>query len=476
MQVTETTADGLKREFKVTVPATEVQKKMDVRLNELGQRIKLPGFRPGKVPLPLLKQRYGGSILGEVVEQTVNDSSTQVMTERGLRAAGQPQIEILSSAEGGDLEYKMAIELIPDISPMDFSTIKLERLVVDVPDADVDQAIERTAKRFRKSEPIAQARPGRLEDVMVIDFVGSCDGVEFPGGTATGYHLELGSNAFIPGFEEQLVGAGVGEHRTVKVQFPADYPNKDLAGKDAVFEVDVREIRELAPVEINDELAKSLGTENVAALRESARKRISDDYAVVTRGRLKRQLLDILASSHQFEVPAGLVETEFSAIWRQIESDRQQGRLDPEDAGKSEDDLRTEYRDIAVRRVKLGLLLSEVGRINNVQISNDEMSRAIINEARRYPGQERQVIEYYQKSPQAMLQLRAPLYEDKVVDFMLELAKLTERHVTVEQLTKEVSEPDSTAAPAAASAEKPSGGKRSKKKTGDSSGESTADS
>ncbi|MGH6932704.1 MAG: trigger factor [Dongiaceae bacterium] len=476
MQVTETAAEGLKREYKVIVPATEVQQKMELRLNELGQRIKLPGFRPGKVPLPVLKQRYGRSIMGEVVEQTVSDSSTRVMNERGLRAAGQPHIEIVSSAEDGDLEYKMAIELIPDISPMNFSTIKLERLVVDVPDADVDSAIERTAMRLRKSNPSTEARPGKSGDVLVIDFVGRCDGVEFPGGAATGHHLELGSKAFLPGFETQLVGASVGDHRVLNIKFPADYPNKDLADKDAVFEVDVREIRELAPVEINDELAKSLGEESVASLRNSARKRIGEDYGVVTRSRLKRQLLDVLADGHQFEVPPGLVETEFSAIWRQIEADRQQGRLDPEDAGKSDDDLKKEYRDISVRRVKLGLLLSEVGRLNNIQLSNEEMSRAIINEARRYPGQERQVIEYYQKSPQAMLQLRAPLYEDKVVDFMLELATLSERHVTPEQLTKELSSAEPADEPAAGDGEKASGGKRAKKKTADSAGESAASS
>jgi trigger factor len=473
MNVTETAADGLKREYKVVVPAAQVQQKMESRLNELGQRIKLPGFRPGKIPLPLLKQRYGRSIMGEVVEQAVSDSSTQVMNERGLRAAGQPQIEIVSSAEDGDLEYKMAVELIPDISPMDFSAIELEKLVVDVPDSDVDKAIETMAKRFRKSNPLAEARPARAGDVIVIDFVGRSGGIEFPGGSATGYHLELGSNSFIPGFEDRLIGASAGEHRAVDIKFPDDYANKELAGKDAVFEVDLKEIRELAPSEINDELAKTLGAENIAALRDAARKRIGEDYGVITRGRLKRQLLDVLAEGHQFEVPPGLVETEFGAIWRQIEADRQENKLDPEDAGKSDEDLKKEYREIAVRRVKLGLLLSEVGRLNNIQIGNDEMSRAIINEARRYPGQERQVMDFYQKSPQALLQLRAPLYEDKVVDYMLELAKVSERHVTPEQLTKELAQPE-PAGEATASGGKTGGGKRSKKKSADAAAESAA--
>ena len=444
MQVTETNTEGLKREFKVIVPAHEVQDKIEGKLTELGRRIRLPGFRPGKVPLPLLKQRYGQTVRGEVVEQAVNDSSAQVMSERGLRAAGQPQIEILSQVGEGDLEYKLAIELVPDIKPVDFKTLQLERLAVEVPEKEVNDAIERAAKRFRKSAPIAAARPAQSGDVVVIDFTGRIDGKEFAGGAATGHHLELGAGSFIPGFEDQLMGAGAGDHRDVKVTFPADYPNAELAGKEAVFAVDVKEIRELAPVEVTEDLAKALGAADVASLHETIRKRIGSDYASVARSRLKRQLLDALAARHEFEVPAGLVEAEFGAIWAQIEADRSRGRLDPEDANKSEEQLKQEYRDIAVRRVKLGLLLSEVGRLNNIQVSNDELSRAIVNEARRHPGQERQVLEYYQKTPQAQIQLRAPIYEDKVVDFILELASVTERTVSPEELAKLMNE--STAA------------------------------
>jgi len=444
MQVIETNTEGLKREFKIVVPATEVQERIDGRLSELGRRIRLPGFRPGKVPLPLLKQRYGQTVRGEVLEQAVNDSSAKVISERGLRAAGQPQIEILSQVGEGDLEYKLAIELVPDIKPVDFKTLQLERLAVEVPEKEVNDAIERAAKRFRKSAPIAAARPAQSGDVVVIDFTGRIDGKEFAGGAATGHHLELGAGSFIPGFEDQLMGAGAGDHRDVKVTFPADYPNAELAGKEAVFAVDVKEIRELAPVEVTEDLAKALGAADVASLHETIRKRIGSDYASVARSRLKRQLLDALAARHEFEVPAGLVEAEFGAIWAQIEADRSRGRLDPEDANKSEEQLKQEYRDIAVRRVKLGLLLSEVGRLNNIQVSNDELSRAIVNEARRHPGQERQVLEYYQKTPQAQIQLRAPIYEDKVVDFILELASVTERTVSPEELAKLMNE--STAA------------------------------
>ncbi len=440
MQIIETNTDGLKREFKIVVPAKEVQDRIEGRLTELGRRIRLPGFRPGKVPLPLLKQRYGQSVRGEVLEQTVNDSSAKVISDRGLRAAGQPRIEILSQVGEGDLEYKLALELIPDISPVDFKTLTFERLAVDVPEKDVTDAVERAAKRFRKSNPVATPRPAQSGDVVVIDFVGRADGAEFPGGSATGHYLELGSASFIPGFEEQLIGAAAGDHRDVKVTFPADYPNAQLAGKAAEFAVDVKEIRELAPIEINEELAKALGATDVANLHETIRQRIGNEYSGVARSRLKRQLLDALAERHQFEVPPGLVEAEFSAIWAQIESDKSRGRLDPEDAGKSDDQLKQEYRDIAIRRVKLGLLLSEVGRLNNIQVSNDELSRAIVNEARRHPGSERQVIEYYQKTPQALVQLRAPLYEDKVVDFILELATVNERKVSPEELATLVNE------------------------------------
>jgi len=448
MQIIETNTDGLKREFKIVVPAQEVQDRIEGRLAELGRRIRLPGFRPGKVPLPLLKQRYGQSVRGEVVEQTVNDSSAKVISDRGLRAAGQPRIEILSQAGEGDLEYKLALELIPDINPVDFKTLTFERLVVDVPEKEVTDAIERAAKRFRKSNPVAAPRPAQTGDVVVIDFVGRVDGKEFPGGAATGHYLELGGGSFIPGFEEQLVGVSAGDRRDVTVTFPADYPNAELAGQAAEFAVDIKEIRELAPIEINDELAKALGATDVANLHETIRQRLGNEYVAVSRSRLKRQLLDVLAQSHQFEVPPGLVESEFSAIWAQIEADRERGRLDPEDAGKSEDQLKQEYRDIAIRRVKLGLLLSEVGRLNNIQVSNDELSRAIITEARRHPGSERQVIEYYQKTPQALIQLRAPLYEDKVVDFILELAAMNERKVSPEELAQLINE-SATPAPSA---------------------------
>jgi trigger factor len=416
-----------------------VQQRVDSRLTQLGGGLKLPGFRPGKVPMPVLKQRFGKNVMGEVLEQTISDSSQKLLSDRGLRPAGQPRIEILSGADKGDLEFSMAVELIPDIKVMDFKSVKLERLAVDIPEAEVEQAIERAAQRYRKTQALAAPRPAQKDDVAVIDFVGKVDGTEFAGGSANDYHLQIGSGSFIPGFEDQLIGASAGDSKTITVTFPAEYPRAEVAGKEASFDVTVKELRELAPLVVDDDLAKEMGAKDLAELRENMRKGLAAEYGNLSRTRTKRQLLDILADRHAFDSPPGLVETEFTAIWNQIEADRQLGRLDPDDANKSEDELKKEYREIAVRRVKLGLLLSEVGRINDVQVSNDEMGRAIMNEARRFPGQERKVIDYYQKTPQAMIQLRAPIYEDKVVDFILDQAEVSERKVSVEEFTKEMS-------------------------------------
>jgi trigger factor len=445
MQVIETNAEGLRREFKVVIPASDFQSRLEMRLQEVGRSIRVPGFRPGKVPMSLLKQRYGRSLLGEILERTVSDSSSQLMSERGLRPAGAPKIEIVSFEEGNDLEYSLAVELIPDITPTDFREIKLDRLVAEVPDSEVEAALQRLADRHRRTRPVETPRPAAKGDVLVLDYVGRVDGKEFAGGSATEQYVELGVAGLLPGFEEQLLGAKAGDHVDVKVTFPEEHPNKELAGREAVFSVTVREHREPQAVAVDDEFAKELGAENLEALRRVMRDRIQNEYAALTRSRLKRQLLDALAATHEFTLPTALVDAEFDAIWRQIEADRKEGRLDPEDQGKSEDELKAEYRDIAARRVKLGLLLSEVGRLNNILVGDEEVGRAIMAEARRYPGRERQVVEFYQKTPQALARLRAPLYEDKVVDFILELAQITERKVTPEKLLSlpgaETSEP-----------------------------------
>jgi trigger factor len=437
MQVTETLAEGLKREFKVVVPAADIEKKVTERLTRLAASARLPGFRPGKVPTALLKKRYGSTVMGEVLEQAVSDSSAETIRSRGLRPAMQPKVSIAKFAEGEDLEYTMAMELLPDIEPVDFSSLELERLTVEVPESEVDEALKGLAARQRRSEPVAEPRQARQGDILVIDFVGRLGETEFQGGSGQDYHLELGGGSFIPGFEDQLVGAMPGEERTVTVTFPADYGNKDLAGKDATFTVTVKGIREPVQTPVDDELAKAVGLENLDALRGQISEQIQNEYKGLARVRMKRTLLDALADRHQFPVPPGMVESEFDEIWKQIEADRKDGRLDPEDAAKSEEDLRRDYRAIAERRVRLGLLLSEVGRANNIQVTAEELNRAVLDEARRFPGRERQVFEFYQKNPEMVARLRAPIYEDKIIDFILELAKLTERNVSPQELNEE---------------------------------------
>jgi trigger factor len=434
MQVTETLAEGLKRQFRVKLPAQEIDQKLDQRLRQLSATMRLPGFRPGKVPLPLLKKRYGGSVMGEILEQAVQDSSSRALAERGLRPATMPKIEITAFGEGTDLEYTLALELLPDIKPIDFATLDLERLKAEVSDETVEQTIERMRERAKRTEPVDPPRPAASGDVVVIDFEGKVDGELFAGGEAKDFPLEIGSNRFIPGFEEQLVGAGAGEARTVEVSFPADYPAEKLAGKAASFAVTVKEVRAPVLAALDDAFAKSMGIDTLEALRKAVREQIERDYASAARMKLKRQLLDKLAEAHHFTVPDGMVDGEFEGIWKQVQQAKEKGTLEPDQAAKSEDELKVEYRGIAERRVRLGLLLSEVGRLNNIQVNEDELKRAVVDEARRYPGQERQVIEHYRKNREAMDDLRAPIFEEKVVDFIVELAKVNERAVTPTEL------------------------------------------
>ncbi|MFI5017470.1 MAG: trigger factor [Dongiales bacterium] len=438
MQVTETVAEGLKREFTVVIPAQSFKERIETRLKDRQRSMRLPGFRPGKVPMALVAKHWRQQVTGEELQSTIGDSSAQIVSDRGLRPAGQPKIEITNFSDDADLEYKMALELLPEIEPMDLSQLELTRTTVEVPDAEIDQALERLATDQAKSEPVAEPRPAAKDDVVVADFVGRIDGVEFEGGKAEGHYIRIGSNQLIPGFEDQLVGAMPGEKREVKVTFPADYPRRELADKQAVFDVEVKELRQLLPAAIDDELAKSLGLDSLEALRQRVREQLEGEYGAATRTRLKRQLLDKLAENHNFEMPPGMVEAEFQQIWSQVEADRQAGRTDPDDKDKSEDELKAEYRAIAERRVKLGLLLSEIGRRSQVEVKQDEMGRAIMAEARRYPGQERKVIDFYQNNPDALARVRAPLYEDKVVDYILDTAKVTDHKISPEQFAEEL--------------------------------------
>ncbi len=436
MQVTETNAEGLKREFKIVVPAGQIADRIETRLKEVGQTVRIPGFRPGKVPMPLLRKKYGPSVLGEVIEKTVNEGTGQALNERNLRPAMQPKIEITSYEEGGDLEFSVAMETLPEVKPIDFASIELDRPKVEVPDSEIDMALTRIAERNEKSEPVEGAQKAANGHVAVIDFTGKREGTPFEGGAATAYHLKLGSGGFIPGFEDQVVGMAAGEEKTIEVTFPEEYHNAELAGQPVQFDVKLHEVRQSVTPAIDDDLAKSVGLENAEGLRQAVRDEIEREYATASRSIVKRRLLDILSDRHSFEVPQGMVEMEFDAIWKQVEKDKEQGRLDEADQGKDDEQLKQDYRAIAERRVRLGLLLSEVGRQNEISVTQEDVNRAVLNEARRFPGQEHMVFQYYQQNPEALNMLRAPIYEDKVVDFILELAKIAEKPVSPDELNK----------------------------------------
>jgi trigger factor len=472
MQVTQTAVDGLKHEFKIVLSAKDIEEKIDHRLSELATQVRIPGFRPGKVPLGILKKRYGDSVLGEVVERAISDSSQQAIMEHGLRPAMQPKIEVTSFEKGTDLEYKMAIEVMPKIEPMDFSTLDLERIVAEVPDEEIDKALERLAAQHKKTDTAPAGHKAQKGDVVVIDFKGFVDGEAFAGGEAEGHYLELGSGQFIPGFEEQLEGLEAGAAKTVAVTFPADYGAKHLAGKEARFEVTVKEVRTPVPSQIDDQLAKDMGLENLEALRKTMRERIEREYGEVTKQRLKRALLDALAVAHDFPVPPGMVDMEFEQIWHQIEESKKKGELDAAEAAKDEEALKADYRAIAERRVRLGLLLSEVGQRHNITVAAEEVNRAMLEEARRFPGQERQVLEYFKNSPEALAQIRAPLFEGKVVDFIVELAKPKERKVSLAELLAEPAEEEAGTEKPAKPAKKASSRKKgeSKKAASESEG------
>jgi trigger factor len=517
MNVTETSADGLKREFKITIPASEVEDKIAKRLDEVGRMVRIPGFRPGKVPLSLLRKRYGAAVRGEVLESAVQDSSAETIRERNLRPALPPRYELVSSAEGADLEYTLSLEVLPDLPAPDFGALGLEKLVAQVPDEDVEKALERLAESQRKSEPVE--RPAEAGDILIIDIIGHVGDQEIPGSRGEGREIELGAEGLLPGFSDQLTGVSAGEQRDVKVTFPA---------KEGVFQVSVKEVRRRLPAAIDNTLAEAVGLESLDELRDEIRQRMRRDYDALARQRLKRALLDRLAERYDFPVPPGMVEMEFNTIWGQYEAEREatrqlaarasqnpnegaalppgEGPIDagnviapeetalegaterapataeaekpaehasepashhaiphpgsgsepidaaaivapeetalegasdtePAAANDAEDEkTREEFRRIAERRVRLGLLLAEVGRNNNIQVSQEELNQALLQEARRHPGYERQVFDYYRKNPDALNNLRVPIFEDKVVDFIFDLAKPAERSVTPQEL------------------------------------------
>ena len=434
MQVTETKNEGLSREYTLVITAADFENTVTNRLEELSKTINLPGFRKGKVPISLLRKKHGRDVMGEALDKAVNDAATKVLSDNELRPAMQPKIEIVKFEDGQDIECSLAVEVMPIIEIGDFSKIAVERPVTAADESEVDKTLERMADAYKTATPLAKARKSKTGDMLVIDFAGSIDGTEFPGGKAEDYSLELGTGSFIPGFEDQLIGKNAGDDVEVKVTFPAEYGAEELAGKDAVFACKVKEIQESKPSAIDDELATKAGMENLEALKTAIRDQHSQGFNEISRQKAKRALLDALNDAYSYELPQGLVEAEYDSIVKAYEQAKEAGQ-DVEEMTDAERE--TDFRDIAVRRVKLGLLFAEVGRENNIQVGQDDLQKAILKESQNYPGQEQMVFKYYQENPEAMQQLSGPVYEEKIVDFIMELAKVTDKTVTVDELMAE---------------------------------------
>ena len=445
MQVTETLSEGLKHEFQVSVPAADLDAKADAKLVDLKDKVRINGFRPGKVPVAHLKKIYGKSVMAETIDQTIRDTNTQIFTERGFRLATEPKVtmpteeaeveKILSGQS--DLTYTVAVEVVPAITLADFKTFSVEKPVADITDADVDEAIKRLADANRSYAAKAEGAKAESGDRVKVNFKGTIDGVAFDGGTGEGIDVVIGSNTFIPGFEDQLIGIGVGETRTLKVAFPKNYLNNDLAGKDAEFETTATAIETPEEKVVDDEFAKTLGLESLDKLKQLMRDRLAGEFNQATRQRVKRALLDRLDETHKFDAPPSLIDEEFNLMWNSVKAEMDSSGKTFADENTTEEKAKEEYRTIADRRVRLGLVLSEIGEKNKITVTDDEVSRAVIERARSMPGREKEVWDFYRSNPQALAQLRAPIYEDKVVDFILELANVTEKKVSKDELFKD---------------------------------------
>jgi trigger factor len=445
MQVTETLNEGLKHEFKISVSASDLDAKADAKLVDLKGKVRLNGFRPGKVPVSHLKKVYGRSVMAETIDQTIRDTNTQLFTERGFRLAAEPKItmpteekeveELLSGKS--DLTYTVAIEVVPPIKLADFKSFNVEKPVAEVTDTEVDEAIQRIADQNRTYAAKGEGAKAESGDRVTISFKGMINGEAFEGGSGENIPLVIGGGQFIPGFEEQLTGIGAGETRTVKVTFPKNYAAANLAGQPAEFETTATQIEAPQKTEINDEFAKTLGLESLDKLKQAARDRLVAEFAGATRQRVKRTLLDRLDESHKFEAPSSLIDEEFNLMWNSVRAEMESSGKTFADENTTEEAAKEEYRAIADRRVRLGLVLSEIGEKNKISVTDDEVSRAVIERARSMPGREKEVWDYYRSNANALAQLRAPIFEDKVVDFILELANVTEKKVSKEDLFKD---------------------------------------
>ncbi len=442
MQITETLSEGLKRELKIVIGAQELDERLSTKLDELKDKVHLKGFRPGKVPLDHIKKVYGRSAMAEVVQQAVEETTSKALSGRDERPAFQPNIR-LPEDEGTvndvmdgkhDLEFIMSFEVLPKIELTDLKKLEVERPVAPVGPEEIDKAIDRMREANMAYDP--KDGPAETGDRLTLNFVGKIDGEPFEGGSAEDAQVILGRGMFIPGFEEGLAGAKAGEQRMVTASFPENYQAAHLAGKDTQFDVTVKEVAAPRLPAADDEFAKSLGLDSLAKLKDALKDRISKDYSEASRNRAKRSLLDALDEAHKFELPPSLVENEFEAVWKEVTQHLERAKKTFEDEGSTEEKARTEYHAMAERRVRLGLVLSEIGQRNEIKVTDEEVRRAIMQRAQQYPGQERKVVEFYKNNPNSLMELRAPIFEDKVVDFTLELANVKEKTVSAEELFK----------------------------------------
>jgi len=465
MQVTETLSQGLKREYDIFLPASDLAKKLNGQLADLKAKVRINGFRPGKVPVEHLRKVYGKSVMADVVQGAIADANKKIIDDNHLRLAREPKVELpTDQAEieaaleaRGDLNFKVALEVLPVFEVGDFSQLMLERLVADVDEADVEGSLDRLAEERRSYAGKPEGAKAEAHDRVTVDFTGTIKGEPFEGGEGKDIEVVLGSNTFIPGFEEQLLGVAAGEKRTIQGTFPEAYAVRSLAGQTVDFDVTVKSLAAREPLAIDDEFAKGLSFESLDALKAMIRSRIGSDYARASREKLKRQLLDKLDALYSFELPEGLVNQEFDAIWGQVTREQQASGRTFADENTTEEAARADYRRIAERRVRLGLLLAEVGNKAEVKVSDEEITQALVARARSFPGQEKQVWDFYRNNAQALAELRAPLYEEKVVDHIVGLAKVDERKVTKEELLKPL-EDDAPAPAGAPAAAEPAGG------------------
>ncbi|MFI8666479.1 trigger factor [Qipengyuania sp. NPDC077410] len=445
MQIKETTNEGLKRAYTVTIPAKEIDERVNSEVKKIAPQVKMPGFRPGKVPANLVRKMHGEQLHAQTLNDMIRESVDKVMADNKLRPAMQPSVELDEGyEEGKDASLSVELEILPEIDAPEVDGLALERLTVPVTDEQVDEAVERIASNNKSYKDAAKTKKAADGDQLIIDFVGRVDGTEFEGGKAENTPLTIGSGQFIPGFEEQLTGVKTGDKKTITVTFPEDYPAENLKGKEAEFDVTVQQVKVPTDTKIDDEFAKNLGLEGLDKLKELLRGQLEQETSGLTRTQMKRQLLDTLAAGHDFAVPQGMVDAEFEQIWAQLQQEAARSD-DAETMLKEMDDEKDDYRKIAERRVRLGLLLSEIGQKNGVEVNANEMNMLIQQAAQQYRAEDRErFIQYVQQEPMAAAQLRAPLYEDKVVDFLFDKAEITDREVTREELEAAIEAEETT--------------------------------